>query len=199
MTGSGPSLTDPALMLVLDRQRRLSVGDYHRMIEAGILGEDDHVELLEGVMVQMTPQGPRHAQLIQRLCDPTFAQVPRDHIVRCQLPLTIGDESEPEPDVSVVRRADTQSDTSHPTTAALVFEVSGESLQHDRLTKSAVYASAAIPEYVIVNVEQRCLEVHTDPDPASRRSRTLVTLAGDLSFESSAVPGFGFRVASLFE
>jgi hypothetical protein len=71
--------------------------------------------------------------------------VPRDQIARCQLPLTIGGDSEPEPDVSIVRRAAAQPDTSHPTTASLVFEVSGESLAHDRLTKSAVYASAAIP------------------------------------------------------
>jgi Uma2 family endonuclease len=198
MTASGPSLTDPALMLVLDRQRRLSVGDYHRMIEAGILGEDDHVELLEGVMVQMTPQGPRHAKLIRRLCDATFARVSPEHVLQCQLPLTIGADSEPEPDVSVVRRADAASDTSHPTTASLVFEVSGESLQNDRLTKSALYAGAGILEYVIVNVEEECLEVHRDPDSASRRYRTLVTLAGEQMFESSAVPGFGFRVASLF-
>jgi Uma2 family endonuclease len=81
------------------------------MIEAGILGEDDHVELLEGVMVQMTPRGSKHARLIQRLCDPTLAQVPPDQIVRCQLPLTIGGDSEPEPDVSVVRRADARSET----------------------------------------------------------------------------------------
>jgi Uma2 family endonuclease len=199
MNASGPSLTDPALMLVLDRQRRLSVGDYHRMVEAGILGEDDHVELLEGVMVQMTPQGPRHAKLIRRLCDPTFSRVSPDHVVQCQLPLTIGDDSEPEPDVSIVRRADAASDTNHPTTASLVFEVSGESLQNDRLTKSALYASAGIPEYVIVNVEQECLEVHRDPDSASRRYRTLVTLAGDQVFESSAAPGFAFRVSALFE
>ena len=91
------------------------------------------------------------------------------------------------------------SDRSHPTTAALVFEVAGESLQKDRLTKSALYASAGIPEYVIVNVEQGCLEVHRDPDPASRRYRTLVTLSGDQGFASAAVPAFAFRVASLFE
>jgi Uma2 family endonuclease len=198
MTASGPSLTDPALMLVLDRQRRLSVGDYHRMIEAGILDEDDHVELLEGVMVQMTPQGPRHAKLIRRLCDPTFARVSPDHVVQCQLPLTIGEHSEPEPDISIVRRADAASDTSHPTTAAVVFEVAGESLKNDRLTKAALYASAGIPEYVIVNVEGDCLEVHRDPDPASHRYRTLATLAGEQIFESSAVPGFAFRVSALF-
>jgi len=119
--------------------------------------------------------------------------------VRCQLPLTLGRDSEPKPDVSIVRRADAVSDTSHPTTAELVFEVAGESLPRDRLTKAALYAEAGIPEYVIVNAEQDCLEVHRDPDAASRRYRTLVTLSGEQAFESAAVPGFGFRVAALFE
>lgn len=198
MAVSGPSLTDPGLMLVLDRQRRLSAGDYHRMIGAGILGEDDHVELVEGVIVEMTPQGPKHAKLVRRLCDPTFARVPADHVLQCQLPLTLGHDSEPEPDVSIVRREDAASDASHPTTAALVFEVAGESLQGDRLTKSALYAGAGIPEYVIVSVDGACLEVYRDPDATSRRYRTLVTLSGEQAFESSAVPGFGFRVAALF-
>ena len=197
MPVSSLSTGDPALMIVLDRQRRLSVEDYHRMIEAGILDEDDRVELIEGVIVEMAPQGPRHANLIQKLCDPTFAQVAPDHVMRCQLPLTLGQGSEPEPDVSVVRRADV-SDVSHPTTASLVFEVSGDSLRKDRLPKAALYAGAGIPEYVIVNVEQQCLEVHRDPDTASRRYRTLVTLSGDQRFESAAVPGFAFSVDALF-
>jgi Uma2 family endonuclease len=157
------------------------------------------VELIEGVIVEMTPQGPRHAKLVRRLCDPTFVRVPPAYVVQCQLPLTLGADSEPEPDVSVVRRADAASSTSHPTSAALVFEVAGDSLPKDRLTKSALYACAGIPEYVIVNVEQACLEVHRDPDPASRRYRTLVTLAGGQGFESAAVPGFAFRVDALFE
>lgn len=187
------------MMIVLDRQRRLSAEDYHRMTEAGILDEDDRVELLEGVIVEMSPQGPKHAMLIQRLCDPTFAKVPPDFVIRCQLPLTLSRDSEPEPDVSVVRRADAASHSSHPTTAALVCEVAGDSLQKDRLTKSALYAGAGVPEYVVVNVEQVCLEVHRDPDATSRRYRTLVTLSGGDRFESAAVSGFAFRVASLFE
>ena len=144
------------------------------MIGAGILDEDDRVELLEGVIVEMAPQGPRHAKLIQRLCDPTFASVPPDRVVRCQLPLTIDRGSEPEPDVSIVRRADAASDTSHPTTAALVFEVAGESLPKDRLTKSALYAAGGIPEYAIVNVEEelsgRSIETRTPPPAATARS-----------------------------
>jgi Uma2 family endonuclease len=186
-------------MIGLAPVRRFSVAEYHRMVEAGILGEDDRVELIEGVIVEMTPQGPRHARLIQRLCDPAFARVPVDHVVRCQLPLTLGPGSEPEPDVAIVRRSDAGSDTSHPTTASLVFEVSGQSLQADRTTKSALYAAAGIPEYVIVNVDGTCLEVHREPDPASRRYRSLATLARGQAFESSSVPGFAFRADALFE
>jgi hypothetical protein len=77
--------------------------------------------------------------------------------------------------------------------------VAGESLQKDRLTKSALYAGAGIPEYVTVNVDEGCLEVHRDPHRASRRYRTLATLAGNQGFESSTVPGFAFRVVALFE
>ncbi len=168
------------------------------MVEAGILGEDDRVELIDGVIVEMSPQGPKHARAIQRLCDPTFASVPKDWVIRCQLPLTLGRDSEPEPDVSIVLRTDAASDRSHPTTAALVFEVAGDSLRKDRLAKAALYAAAGIPEYVIVNVEQDSLEVHRDPDPAARRYRTLVTLGAAQTFESSAVRGFAFGVDALF-
>jgi Uma2 family endonuclease len=194
---TGPSTTDPALLAVLDRQRRVSLDDYHRMIQAGILDEDEHVELIEGVIVEMSPQGPKHARVIQRLSDPTFAGVPPDLVVRCQLPLTLGD-SEPEPDVCVVRRADAYSERSHPTAALVVFEVAGDSLRKDRIAKAALYAGARIPEYVIANVAEASLEVHRDPDPSSRRYRSLVTLSGDSRFESAAVPGFSFSVAALF-
>ena len=58
---SGLSLTDPALLAALERQRRLSVGDYHRMVSAGVFDEDERLELLEGVIVEMSPRSPRHA------------------------------------------------------------------------------------------------------------------------------------------
>jgi hypothetical protein len=97
-----------------------------------------------------------------------------------------------------VRRADADSDRSHPTTAALVVEVAGDSLRKDRMAKAALYAGAGIPEYVIANVEESSLEVHRDPDSASRRYRTLVTLSGNQRFESAAVPGFTFTVDARF-
>jgi Uma2 family endonuclease len=194
---AGLSLTDPGLLAALERQRRLSVEDYHRMITAGVFDEDERLELLEGVIVEMSPRSPRHAVVIQRLCDPQFASAGPDCLVRSQLPLTLTPDSQPEPDVAVVPRSASGDRNEHPSTALLIFEVASESLRKDRLIKSALYAQARIPEYVIVNLDQECLEVHREPDPGARRYRTVTTLGASDRFESASVPGFFFRVGDL--
>jgi len=194
---TGPSPSDPRSVLALEPQRRLSVADYHRMIAAGVLDEDERIELLEGVIVEMSPQGPRHAELIRRLCDPQFAATPSGYIIQAQLPLALGPDSEPEPDVAVVLRQPGGYGTAHPTTAALVFEVSGESLRKDRFVKSAIYAGAGIPEYVIVNVDEGSLEVLREPDPAAGQYRSRTVLGRSDSFVSGSVPGFAFEVGRL--
>lgn len=194
---SGPSPNDPRSVLALEPQRRLSVLDYHRMIAAGVFGEDERLELLEGVIVEMSPQRPRHAEAIRRLCDPRFAAVGPEYVVQSQLPLTLGPDAEPEPDVAVVRRRDHGYADRHPTAAFLVFEVAFDSLRKDRVAKAAIYARAGIPEYVIVNLTGNCLEVHRDPDPSASRYRTVTTLTIGERFESAAVSGFAFAVADL--
>jgi Uma2 family endonuclease len=194
---SGHALTDPALLAALESQRRLRVEDYHRMVAAGVFEDDERLELLEGVIVQMSPQSPRHAVVITRLCDPQFAAVGPDCLVRAQLPITLEPDSEPEPDVAIVRRAEGGDRHRHPSSALAVFEVASDSLRKDRLAKAVLYAQAGIPEYVIVNLAQECLEVHRDPDPKGRRYRTLTTLAGTDRFESAVVGGLTFLVADL--
>ena len=194
---SGHALTDPALLAALENQRRLRVEDYHRMVAAGVFEEDERLELLEGVILQMSPQSPRHAVVITRLCDPQFATVGPECLVRAQLPLTLEPDSEPEPHVAIVRRAEQGDRHRHPSSALAVFEVASDSLRKDRLAKAVLYAQAGIPEYVIVNLAQECLEVHRDPDPQGRRYRTLNTLASPDRFESTAVTGFAFLVADL--
>ena len=82
----GPSLTDPAVLAALEHQHRLSVEDYHRMIAAGVFDEDERLELLEGVIVEISPQGPRHARVIRRLCDPQFVTAGSGFVVQSQLP-----------------------------------------------------------------------------------------------------------------
>src|SRR5690242_19068453 len=82
--------------------RRFLTREYHQLIEAGVLGEDDHVELLEGVIVSMTPQRRRHARVISTLNAWLVPALGGDYRVRVQLPLTLSESSEPEPDVAVV-------------------------------------------------------------------------------------------------
>lgn len=179
--------------------RPFSVADYHRMIDAGILAEDERVELLEGVIVLMSPQKDPHAHAIEELTFALARQIDDRHRLRCQLPLTLGEDSEPEPDLAVVlARGKDRPASGHPRSALLVIEVAGDSLRKDRLVKSRLYARAAIPEYWIVNLEDRCLEVYRDPDPESGVYRSsLKVLPGDEA-RSSGVDGVRLKVSDLF-
>jgi Uma2 family endonuclease len=184
---------------LLARQvRRLSVAEYHLMIDAHILGGDDRVELLEGLVVTMSPQKPPHAVVIERLSDALFLGLDVSRYrIRCQLPLTLAD-SEPEPDVVILSR-DVANHRTHPRTAPLVFEVSGDSLRRDRQVKARLYARAGVFEYVIADVEARRLEVFRSPEPASASYRRSEVLTGADGFRSESVPGIAFDVARLFE
>jgi Uma2 family endonuclease len=180
-------------------QRRLRIDEYARMIDAGILGEDDHVELLEGMLVQDSPQGPPHANVIVALTKALVLAAGNEFTVRPQVPLTLGDFSEPEPDLAVVRVSDAASRKQHPRTALLVVEVSGDSLRKDRGIKAAIYAGAGIPNYWIVNVDAGSVEVYGDPDAGARRYRRLVTLQREATLEVEGLPGLSLLVAALFD
>jgi len=179
--------------------RPFSVAEYHRMIDAGILDEDERVELLEGVIVTVSPQKRRHAYVIQRL-NRILARLPEERYeILPQLPLTLGDRSEPEPDLAVVTAAAGSSRTEHPRTALLVIEVAGESLRKDRLVKARIYARAGIPEYWLFNLDEACLEVLRDPDAERGAYQTRFALRRDEEVRSSAVPELVVRLADLFD
>jgi Uma2 family endonuclease len=149
--------------------RRIDVDDYHRMIDAGILEEDEHVELIEGVIVTVTPQKRRHAFVIQVLTERLLRLLGSDYAVLPQLPLTLADDSEPEPDIAVVRATAAASRDHHPRTADLVIEVASDSILKDRSIKGPLYARASIPEYWMFNLVDECVEVYRDPRPAESR------------------------------
>jgi Uma2 family endonuclease len=166
------------------------------MIEVGIFDEDEHVELLEGVIVTMTPQSPAHAHCIRWLNRLLARALPDEYVVGVQLPLTLGRRNEPEPDLAVVRAVAASRDR-HPETAVLVIEVARDSLRRDRKVKSALYARFGVPEYWIVNLEDHVIEVFSDPDIATgayRRTRTVPT--GE-TLASEALPQVSFPVAAL--
>jgi Uma2 family endonuclease len=183
---------------VLERQRRITVDEYHRMIEAGTLGEDDHVELIAGAVVAMTPQGPAHALVIQNLNRLVAQGLAADLALRPQLPLTLPEDSEPEPDLAVVRLEDARSRGNHPRTALLVVEVAGDSLRLDRQTKAALYARAGIPEYWIVNLAETTVEVHRDPDSETGAYRAKAVVSSESTLAATSVPGLRVNVADLF-
>jgi Uma2 family endonuclease len=193
----GLTASADAIRLLGSELRRMDVTDYHRMIKAGIFDEDERVELLEGVIVTMSPQNPDHALVVERLTNPRFLRSPADFVIRCQLPLLLSDTDEPEPDVAIIHCDTPRSRQQHPTTARIVFEVASGSLRIDREVKAALYARAAIPEYVIVNLKDDSLEVHRDPDPAQGAYRVVTTLGKADAFTSASVQGLGFAVADL--
>ena len=167
------------------------------MIEAGIFDEDERIELIEGVIVNVSPQNADHSLIVERLSDPVFVHLPVDFVIRCQLPLSLSETDEPEPDVAVLERATPRSRREQPTTARLILEVAPESLRKDREVKAPLYARAAVPEYVIVNLKDDCLEVHRDPDPAAGRYRVVARLDKGDMFSSISVRGLGFSLAEM--
>jgi Uma2 family endonuclease len=143
-----------------ERIRPLRRVEYDALIEQGLL-EDSRVELLLGTLVEMTPQGPLHANVIRRLVEQLLPAVSGRAHVRVQSPLALSDDSEPEPDVAVVPAADY--DAAHPSSALLVIEVSETSLVKDRGIKAALYATTGIPEFWLVNLAEQVVEVHSHP------------------------------------
>lgn len=186
---------DP-LLLIPESHRRLTVEVYHRMIEAEVLGPDDKVELLEGVLVELTPQSPLHARVIRVLNGLLVRGAGPGFEVGVQVPLTVSATSEPEPDLFIIPAG--SADTGHPRTALLVVEVSRSSSKRDRILKAFLYARAAIPEYWIVDVEGEELEVLTQPDPADGKYKSSVRYSREATVSAGSVPGISVPVGKLF-
>lgn len=141
----------------------LTVIEVDAMVRAGILGEDDRVELLDGVLVEMSPQGEAHALAIRELMMLAFpAAAAQGLVVSVQAPLDVGDAvSRPEPDLAVVPRPPRDR---HAQDALLVVEMGATSLAVDLGRKAVIYAQAGIPEYWVLDVERRELVVHLRPE-----------------------------------
>lgn len=143
---------------------RLSVEQYHEMIRAGILTEDDPVELLEGWLAYKMPKNPPHRIATRKTFQALADVLPAGWYVDSQEPITLED-SEPEPDVCIIRgNTEDYTDRNPPgEDVVLVIEVADSTLERDRGTKRRIYARAGIPAYWIVNLIDFCLEVYTNP------------------------------------
>lgn len=179
------------------RTRRFSVEEYHQMVLAGILKEDDRVELIAGEIIEMTPIGPRHSFCVARLTDHFAVSLHGLAVVWVQSPIRLSPDSEPQPDVAVIRSPLTRYADTHPgpDDVLLVIEVADTTVDHDRLRKIPLYARAGIPETWLVNLPAEVIEVHRDPTQDGYRDVRIVRRGESLA--PRAFPDVTLSVAQI--
>lgn len=170
-----------------------TVDDYHRMVEAGVLTENDRVELLEGQIIEMNPQLPPHAATTQRAFRYLDRLLETVAYVRMQLPVTLQPKSEPEPDIAVVRMDANEYGDRHPTPddILLMIEVADSTLLNDRQQKALVYAKANLADYWILDVNAKQVYVFREPTPDGYQQETILTantLLTPVAFPNITIP-----------
>lgn len=156
-------------------RRLFTVDDYHAMTRAGILSEDDRVELIEGEIVVMSPVGSRHAACVDILAESLIRAADHRTAVRVQSPIGLGESTEPQPDVCVLRRrGDAYSESlPQPDDVLLIIEVSDTSLDFDRRVKARLYARHGIRHFWLVDLAGRTVEAHEGPGPDDYGERSV--------------------------
>ena len=165
---------------VAPARRLFTREEYHRMGEVGILKPGDRVELIQGEIIEMSPQGRRPRAFIDNLTQLLGARLAGRAIVSIQMPVVLADDTEPEPAVQILRRRTVpyKDREAHADDVLLLIEVAESSLAYDRSTKLRLYAAAGIPEYWIVDCLSESIEVYRTPHADGYRDVTRVAGAG---------------------
>jgi len=180
------------------RRHRLTVAQYHRMGETGVLPPDARVELIEGEVVDMAPIGTRHGGTVKWLNRTLSEAVGQRAIVAVQDPLRLGDRSEPQPDLMLLKpRADSYR-AAHPTAAdvLLLIEVSDTTARYDREIKLVLYARHGVAEVWIVDLDHGQLSVHRHPADGGYGESSATAQPGVLT--ALALPGVAIDLTRLF-
>jgi len=167
-------------------KRLFTVKEYHHMIEAGILTKDDKVELIRGEIVQMAAVGRRHTSHVKRLTELFYIRLLSRVTIGVQDPVELDDHSEPEPDISLLRRRDDFYESGHPQSEdiLLIVEVADATAETDRNIKIPLYAEDNIVEVWLVDINEQCVVVYREPSFSGyqniqrfQRGQTLSILA----------------------
>jgi Uma2 family endonuclease len=173
-------------------RRRFTVYDYHRMGEAGILHEDDRIELIEGEIVEMAAIGTSHFACVNALTRLLVKGVGDEAIVSVQNPVRLDEHTEPQPDLTVLRVRDYRESLPVPEDVLLLIEVSDTTLAYDRGVKLPLYARAGIREIWIVDLPGGVIERYTDPSEDGYRHTERARQGGEI--EAAALPELTLRV-----
>ena len=179
-------------------RRPISVADYHKMIDAGVFREDDRIELIEGELIQMAPIGGPHMQLVNLLTRILVQQVAEDGVVSPQNPVALPPDSEPQPDVTVLRaECLRRKEVPRAADVVLLIEISTSTLDYDRDVKIPLYARHGIPEVWIFDETARAVSTHRDP--AGTTFRTLLTPGQNETISQLLLPNVRISLADLWQ
>ena len=173
---------------------RFTVAEYERMGEAGILGEDDRVELLAGEIIEMSPTGPVHAYSLALLTNHVAGRVGETALLSVQSPIRLDDASEPQPDLAVLRQRNYRAALPGPADVLLVIEVADSSRDYGRASKLPRYAAAGIPESWLADLVAGVLERHGEPRDGLYR-QIAIGRPGD-TLASTVLPALAISVSA---
>jgi Uma2 family endonuclease len=182
-----------AQLLAPQTTRALRREEYDRLVALGAF-EDERIELLEGVLVTMSPNHPERASPVQILNELLLPVLLGRAVVRIQLPIIAVRESEPEPDVAIVPLGDYRH--AHPDQAHCIIEVASSSVSKDRNIKAPLYAASGFREYWLVNVPEQVVEVFRAPGPQGYAERARYAVGQTLALEG--FPDVQLEVSKLF-
>jgi len=180
-------------MAIQVTRRQFTAAEYDRMIETGILQEDERVELIDGDILEMSPIGSRHAACVNRLNALLIQHAGQQAIVSVQNPIRLGTYSEPEPDIAVLKPDSEYYAYAHPTAAdiLLLIEVAETSLEYDREVKIPRYAAVGIPEVWLLDLRHQVVVVYTQPHNNTYQHQH--TVQGGELVRSSILGGVAFH------
>ncbi|MEH2162110.1 MAG: Uma2 family endonuclease [Nostoc sp.] len=172
--------------------KRFTIDEYHRLIELEFLQESDRIELIRGELIQMVAKGTPHTVCGSILCRQLDRLLGDRAVIRGQDPITLPNQSEPEPDVAIARGKDEDYLAHHPypEDISLVIEISDSTLDYDQTKKLEIYAEAGISNYWIVNLNFRQLERYSQPYQNSQGEFNYLSKQISLPHQSVAIPGF---------
>ncbi|NEO85330.1 MAG: Uma2 family endonuclease [Spirulina sp. SIO3F2] len=173
-------------MTVQILRKKFTVGQYHQMIESEILTDRDRVELLQGEIVEMSPVGFKHAACVDRLNDLLARGLGDRAIVRVQSPIQLSNDSEPQPDIAILRRRDDFYGQGHPQPPDIftLIEVSDTTVKYDREKKLPLYAQDGIPEVWIVDLTTQIVERYTAPSQSGYQQTQTLTRQQSINLQA---------------